>query len=250
MDRRTLLIGLTLAPAIGAVAAFVGLNRRPTALAQMGPAPLAQLSGDAFDRAWLHQMVMHHAMAVMMAQPVAANAPHEELRALADAIIADQTREIDQMRGWLREWYGVTMPDPIAMMAAMHAGQTSMAGMGAGMMPGHMGPMGGPHMEGMGSGPMMHMGAGAMAGGGMQGIGMGMHDMGMMADLAKLPGPRLEAVFMALMIPHHEGAIAMANLALDRAAHAEVKALAQAIITSQSTEIDQMNQWLADWYGL
>jgi len=252
MRPRTLMLGLALVLVLSATTALT-LRRMAPAAAQMGPmspTPLAQQSGDAFDRAWLQQMIMHHAMAVMMAQPVAAGAPHEELRDLATAITADQTREIAEMRGWLGDWYGVSMPDPVAMMAATHAGRMTMVGMGPGMMPGHMGSMDAPHMGMMGNGPMMHMGAAAMPNGGMHRMGMGMHDMGMMADLAKLPGPRLEAVFMAMMIPHHEGAIEMANLALDRATHAELKTLAQGVITSQSAEIDQMNRWLADWYGL
>jgi uncharacterized protein (DUF305 family) len=52
------------------------------------------------------------------------------------------------------------------------------------------------------------------------------------------------------MIPHHQGAIDMAGLAPDRAAHQEIKDLAQAIIESQSAEIDTMNAWLSAWYGL
>jgi uncharacterized protein (DUF305 family) len=252
MRPRTLMIGLVLLLVLGATTAL-SLRRMTPATAQLGPmspVPLEQQSGDAFDRAWLQQMIMHHAMAVMMAQPVAAGAPHDELRDLANAITADQTREIAQMRAWLRDWYGVSMPDPVAMMTAMHAGQMPMAGMGVGMMPGHMGAMDAPHMGMMGHGPMMPVGAATMPHHGLQGMGMGMHDMGMIAHLATLPGPRLEAVFMVMMIPHHEDAIEMANLALDRAAHDELKALAQAIITSQSGEIEQMNRWLADWYGL
>ncbi|GIW07511.1 MAG: hypothetical protein KatS3mg060_2316 [Dehalococcoidia bacterium] len=58
----------------------------------MGP-PLEQLSGDAFDRTWMMQMVMHHSMAIMMARPVAANALHPELQDAANAMIADQSRE-------------------------------------------------------------------------------------------------------------------------------------------------------------
>ncbi|GIW07510.1 MAG: hypothetical protein KatS3mg060_2315 [Dehalococcoidia bacterium] len=65
----------------------------------------------------------------------------------------------------------------------------------------------------------------------------GMHDMSMMADLRKLPPNRLEVVFMSLMVPHHQGAIDMATLAPDRAAHQEIKDLAQQIIGSQSGEI-------------
>jgi uncharacterized protein (DUF305 family) len=252
MRPRAVTIGLALVLVLGVVSAL-SLHRRTPASAQMGPmspAILEQQSGEMFDRVWLQQMIMHHAMGVMMTQPVVDGAPHEDLRDLGGVIVADQTREIAQMRAWLREWYGVTMPDPVTMMAAMHEGRLSAGGMGMGMFHSHIGPMAGPHMGPTGFGPMMHMGAATMPRDSWQGMGMGMYGMGMMADLATLPGPRLEAVFMAMMIPHHEGAIEMANLALDRAAHDELKALARAIIASQSAEIEQMNRWLAEWYGM
>ena len=55
--------------------------------------------------------------------------------------------------------------------------------------------------------------------------------------------------FIAAMIPHHQGAIAMAELALRKAGRAEIRALAQRIISSQSQEIVQMRQWYQQWYG-
>ncbi len=55
--------------------------------------------------------------------------------------------------------------------------------------------------------------------------------------------------FMEQMIPHHEGAIAMANLALQKAKHPEVKTLATAIIAAQTAEIQSMNSWYKDWFG-
>jgi uncharacterized protein (DUF305 family) len=58
-----------------------------------------------------------------------------------------------------------------------------------------------------------------------------------------------DARFIVMMIPHHQGAIAMAELALSRACRPEIKALAQRIIASQSREITQMRQWYRQWYG-
>ncbi|MDO8498097.1 MAG: DUF305 domain-containing protein [bacterium] len=55
--------------------------------------------------------------------------------------------------------------------------------------------------------------------------------------------------FIEQMIPHHEDAITMANMALKKATHDEIKILAQDIITSQQSEIDKMKTWYKDWYG-
>lgn len=55
--------------------------------------------------------------------------------------------------------------------------------------------------------------------------------------------------FIEQMIPHHEGAVAMANLALQKAKHPEIKTLATAIIAAQTTEIQSMNSWYQGWFG-
>lgn len=55
--------------------------------------------------------------------------------------------------------------------------------------------------------------------------------------------------FIQMMIPHHQGAVDMANLALSKAKHPELKKLAQAIITSQTQEIQEMKAWHKKWYG-
>ena len=55
--------------------------------------------------------------------------------------------------------------------------------------------------------------------------------------------------FIGMMIPHHEAAIAMAELAPSRAKRPEIKALAQRIQTSQSAENAQMRRWYRQWYG-
>jgi len=54
--------------------------------------------------------------------------------------------------------------------------------------------------------------------------------------------------FIEEMIPHHEGAIAMAELALEKSTRPEILSLAQGIIETQTAEIDQMRAWYQDWF--
>ncbi len=55
--------------------------------------------------------------------------------------------------------------------------------------------------------------------------------------------------FIDMMVPHHQGAVEMAKVAQQRAQRAEIKQMAQAIVRSQSGEIDQMKTWRRAWYG-
>ncbi|MBW4623840.1 MAG: DUF305 domain-containing protein [Cyanosarcina radialis HA8281-LM2] len=55
--------------------------------------------------------------------------------------------------------------------------------------------------------------------------------------------------FIEMMIPHHQGAIDMAELALVRAKRPEIKNLAKAIKKDQNREIELMRTWYKRWYG-
>jgi uncharacterized protein (DUF305 family) len=55
--------------------------------------------------------------------------------------------------------------------------------------------------------------------------------------------------FIVMMVPHHDGAIAMAELALTRAKRPEIRALAQQIKASQTAENAQMRRWYRQWFG-
>jgi uncharacterized protein (DUF305 family) len=55
--------------------------------------------------------------------------------------------------------------------------------------------------------------------------------------------------FIVMMIPHHDGAIAMADLALTRARRPEIMALARSIKASQMQENAQMGTWYRKWFG-
>lgn len=75
--------------------------------------------------------------------------------------------------------------------------------------------------------------------------GMGM-EMGAM-EVAEGDAP-FDLRFIDAMIPHHEGAIQMAQAALTSAQHDEIKQMAQAIIDAQQAEIAQLQEWRAAWY--
>lgn len=63
---------------------------------------------------------------------------------------------------------------------------------------------------------------------------------------AKAP---FEQQFIDMMVPHHEGAVAMAKVAQARAERPEIRQMAEAIISAQDREIQQMKGWRKAWYG-
>ena len=65
------------------------------------------------------------------------------------------------------------------------------------------------------------------------------------AELA--PGSASDIAFAQLMIPHHEQAVQMADLAEKFASSAQVKAMATQIKGAQTPEIERMTTWLTSW---
>ena len=80
----------------------------------------------------------------------------------------------------------------------------------------------------------------------MQGMGqsMGMATRAQLDALRTLPIAQAETTFLSLMIRHHQGGVAMAQAVLPQARRAEVKHLAEAMLTSQNNEIDYMQTLL------
>ena len=75
----------------------------------MGGTNLAALrQAPDFDRAFIEQMIPHHQMGVMMASMAQTNSQHPQLRAMQQAMVKAQSREIEQMSQWYRSWYGTS----------------------------------------------------------------------------------------------------------------------------------------------
>lgn len=80
------------------------------------------------------------------------------------------------------------------------------------------------------------------------------HDMPMggmlseqeLEELAAASGQEFERLFLEGMIEHHEGAIDMAQMIID-SDNAEAKALAEAIVSSQTAQIEFMKELLAGY---
>ncbi|MEV7521433.1 DUF305 domain-containing protein [Streptomyces sp. NPDC091371] len=70
--------------------------------------------------------------------------------------------------------------------------------------------------------------------------GGGMMTAEEMANLKKASGKAFDTAFMQLMIKHHEGAVSMARAEQSGGAFPDAKTMADAIITSQTAEINKM----------
>ena len=76
-----------------------------------------------------------------------------------------------------------------------------------------------------------------------------MRSMGMMMDPQQLANKEpFDKAFIDTMIPHHQSAIEMAQVALEKSDNPKIKELAKNIISAQQREIEQMKQWRKEWY--
>lgn len=58
-----------------------------------------------FDLRFINAMVTHHEGAIDMANKILATTQRQEIKTLADNIIKDQAKEIEQMNAWKKTWY-------------------------------------------------------------------------------------------------------------------------------------------------
>lgn len=82
--------------------------------------------------------------------------------------------------------------------------------------------------------------------------GMGEAQQAMMNGMMRTHGPMMQAMmaedpdvaFACAMIPHHQGAIEMAEVELQHGDSDDMKQMAQKIIDDQKREIEQLTQWI------
>ncbi len=175
----------------------------------MGGSTTQAASAAPFDQQFIDMMVPHHMSAVEMATIAQTRGERPEIKTLADSIIADQNKEIAQMKQWRMAWFGSDQTPAMDQM---------------------------PMLPGLPSSDMKNMSAN------------GTMNMTTEINALKTAQP-FDKAFINAMIPHHQSAIDAAKIAQDKGQHAEIKTLAGNIITSQQKEIDQMQQWLKAWYG-
>lgn len=154
------------------------------------------------DVLFAQSMIPHHREAIAMADMALATdvQANADVVALATQIKGAQDPEIAQMTTLLQAW-GQPLDMP-----GMESGET-MDG-----------------MEGME---------------GMEGMD-GMMSAEAMTALAALTGAEFDTAWASAMIAHHEGAVSMAQTVKAAGSNPEVLTLADAIITGQQAEIDQM----------
>jgi uncharacterized protein (DUF305 family) len=76
-----------------------------------------------------------------------------------------------------------------------------------------------------------------------------MEGMGMAMDPQELANQDpFDKAFIDNMIPHHESAIAMAQVVLGESENPEIREIAGAIVDAQEREIEQMRSWRDEWY--
>lgn len=169
---------------------------------------------------FLEGMIDHHQLAIDMANDCLVKATTESVRTLCQNIIDAQTAEIITMQEWLLAWYNVSYtPMP---MTELTASMDGMEGMD------HS------NMEGMpATDPAMVM--------------------GMFAGFNRLEGVAYETAWVESMIDHHDDALHMSERLLERVpegtGHAELRELAQKIVTDQTAEIEQMETMLTEMAG-
>jgi uncharacterized protein (DUF305 family) len=153
---------------------------------------------------------VHHGQAIELAFIVYDRTDDPQIRRLAYDMINTQRAQVGMFSGWLQQWQLPQTSVRPPMMWADHAHSDSVDSYA--------------DMPGMASDEEV-------------------------AELRTLRGPAAEAKFLTLMIDHHRGGVEMAEAVVPLTDRAEVQQLAQTIIDGQQSEIEAMQELLAQRDG-
>ncbi|MEU4896874.1 DUF305 domain-containing protein [Streptomyces sp. NPDC044780] len=159
-------------------------------------------SPNAADRSYVRMMIEHHRQALVMTGLAADRAGSAKVKRLAERIASGQKPEIEAMLGWQKTEGGEAEGDETK-------------------------------------------GGGTAGTGGHQGHAAAMPGMATEAQLARLraaKGADFDALFLKLMIAHHQGAVSMATDVLAQGNNVRVEEMAGDVIAQQSSEIRRMRQ--------
>ncbi|WP_156724570.1 DUF305 domain-containing protein [Streptomyces apocyni] len=153
---------------------------------------------------YVRMMIEHHQQALVMTELAPKQAESTKVKRLAARIAAGQGPEIGTMRGWLKEH-----------------GERPMGGQGDKDGKDGKGGDGGGHDHG--DVPMR-----------------GMATEAQLKALRAAKGDAFDALFLKLMITHHDGAVAMATDVLGQGNNIRIEQMANDVIAQQTTEIGRM----------
>ena len=169
-----------------------------------------------FDLLFLDAMIPHHRVLLAMATVVRDRSNRLESQQMADVILDVQQRELDEMVSSRAEWYG-----DVPILTAKQL------------------------VDGMNVKLSDSPGVGGVA---------GLEEMApehLAQHLADLCGTQ-EGIDLALIdaiVPMHSSSVILAQAAIDRANHPEIKALGREMVADQQAEIDQVLLWRTEWYA-
>ncbi len=153
-----------------------------------------------FDQLYLDMMLPHHASVIALSEAALPRLTDPRLIKMAGNIIAAQSNENELLTSWRTEWYGSGEPET-------------------------------------GDAAMMQM-LDVMPVGAMDDMMMQMDPAAQVAAFCAAPNPDL--AFIDQVIPHHQMAVDVSVIAVDKATHPELVTFAEGVITAQQGEIDEL----------
>lgn len=166
------------------------------------------------DVGFSQDMSVHHTQAVQMSSLALSGSADPAVKRLAYDILTTQANQAGRMQGWLQLW-----DEPLISPDGYMGWMTDMSA----------------HQH---SGTAMHAGA-------VQTM-PGMASDQEMAALGQATGPAQDALFLQLMLRHHQGGMPMIEYAAQRADTDAVRSLAESMAKTQQGEADLMTQMLAE----